>query len=120
MTKTVLIAEDYTDSRNAMKTIIQTFGYEVIEARDGYDAVEKAIKYRPDLILMDLMMPRMDGLTATQIIRKFDASAGVPIIALTGYGNTCRESAIDAGCDEVISKPFDFENIEPFLNLYLA
>ena len=120
MPKTVLIAEDFADSRRAMKNIIQTCGYEVIEAGDGYDAVEKAIKYHPDLILMDLMMPLMDGLTATQIIRKFDASADVPIIALTGYGNTCRESAIEAGCDEVISKPFDFENIKPFLSQYLA
>jgi two-component system, cell cycle response regulator DivK len=120
MSKTVLIAEDYADIRTMMKILIQTYGYQVIEARDGYDAVEKAILHRPDLILMDLMMPIMDGITATQIIRKFEESANVPIIALTAYGNTCHKSAIEAGCDEVVNKPLDFENLKPLLNHYLA
>lgn len=119
MGKTVLIVEDYADTRTMMKFLLQRFGYEVIEAADGQEAVEKVKQIHPDLILMDLSLPVMDGLTATQIIRKFDGFGKVPIIAVTAYGNSYYRRAIEAGCDDLINKPLDFDKLEPVLEQYL-
>lgn len=119
MKKKVLIVEDYADVRKIMEILIRLRGYEVIEAVDGSEAVEKAKQFRPDLILMDLSMPVMDGLTATQIIREFEDSKKTPIIALSAYGNSYHKKAIAAGCNEVINKPLDFKRLEPLFNQYL-
>jgi CheY-like chemotaxis protein len=120
MCKKVLIVEDVTDIRMMMKILIQTYGFEAIVARDGYEAVEKAKEHKPDLILMDLMMPIMDGFTATRIIRESDELKKTPIIAVTAYGNTCLEKAMEVGFDNVIAKPIDFENLAPLLHYYIA
>jgi len=120
MAKTVLIVEDYPDIRTMMKFLLQRFGYDVIEAADGNEAVESVKQNHPDLILMDLSLPNMDGLTATQIIRKFDGFGKVPIIAVTAYGNSYYRRAIEAGCDDLINKPLDFNNLEPILEQYLS
>lgn len=120
MSKTVLIVEDYPDIRTMMKFLVQSYGYAVLEAADGKEAVECVKKSRPDLILMDLSLPNMDGLTATQIIRKVDGLATIPIIAVTAYGNSYYRRAIEAGCDDLINKPLDFDNLEPLLEQYLA
>lgn len=120
MQKKILIAEDYADIRLMMKMLVRGYGYEVIEAADGYEAVEKVKQYNPDLILMDLSMPIMSGLTATQIIRTFDGMDKLPIIAVTAYGNEYYKKAIDAGCDAVLNKPLDFNGLEPLLSQYLA
>ncbi|MCU1287816.1 MAG: circadian input kinase [Acidobacteria bacterium] len=120
MPKTVLIVEDYADIRTMMKFLLQRFGYDVIEAADGNEAVESVKRNHPDLILMDLSLPNMDGLTATQIIRKFDGFGKVPIIAVTAYGNSYYRRAIEAGCDDLINKPLDFNNLEPILEQYLS
>ena len=72
MPKTVLVVEDYTDVRTMMRILIKRHGYEVVEAADGYEAVEKTVQYHPDLILMDLALPIMDGATATKIIREIE------------------------------------------------
>ena len=119
MSKKVLIVEDYADIRTIMKILVGLRGYEVIEASDGYEAMEQAKQYHPDLILMDLAMPILDGFTATQIIRQLDEMREIPIIALTAY-DTFRKKAIDAGCNEVIKKPIDFKKLEPLLNQYLG
>lgn len=120
MPKTVLIVEDYTDARVMMKTLIRWYGYEVIEAGDGYEAVEQSVQHHPDLILMDLALPIMDGATATKIIRKIEGFDNVSIVALTAYSNTSFDKAIEAGFDDVIIKPLHFENLEPLLSHYLA
>ncbi len=120
MSKTILIVEDYADIRTMMKFLIQSYGYEVVEAADGQEAVERAKQFLPDLILMDLSLPIMDGLTATQTIRKFDGYAKIPIIAVTAYGNSYYRRAIEAGCDDLINKPLDFNNLEPILKQYLG
>lgn len=120
MPKTILIVEDYADIRAMMKFLVQRFGYEVLEAADGQEAVDSAKQYHPDLILMDLSLPNMDGLTATQTIRKFDGYGKVPIIAVTAYGNSYYRRALEAGCDDLINKPLDFDKLEPILNQYLA
>ncbi len=119
MGKTVLIVEDYADTRAMMKYLLQGFGYFVIEAADGAEAVERAKNNSPDLILMDLSLPNIDGLTATQMIRKVDGFGKIPIIAVTAYGNSYYRRAIEAGCDDLINKPLDFDNLEPILNQYL-
>lgn len=119
MPKTIMIVEDYADSREVTKILIQHLGYNVIEAVDGSDAVVKAQYFQPDLILMDLAMPVMDGVAATKLIRKSAGFDKVSIIALTGFGNTEFERAIEAGFDNVIIKPLGIENLKPLLNRYL-
>ena len=119
MPKTVMIVEDYADTRTLMKVLIQWYGYNVIEAADGYEAVEKTVQYHPDLILMDLALPIMDGVTATKLIREIEGYDKVSIIALTGFGNTSFDKAIEAGFDDIFVKPLHFENIEPLLARYL-
>ena len=118
MPKSVLIVEDYADVRMIMKILIHRYGYEVIEAADGYEALEKAIQHRPDLILMDLAMPLVDGFTAVRMIRNFEGFQEVPIIAISAYGNIYSEKALKAGCNEVINKPLDLSALEPLLNQY--
>src|SRR5688572_29526608 len=115
MSKTILIVEDYPDTRLMMKYLLQRFGYDVVEAADGQEAVDKVQLAQPDLILMDISLPVMDGLTATQIIRKFDGFSKIPIIAVTAYGKSYYKQAIEAGCDDLINKPLDFDNLEPIL-----
>ena len=119
MSKKVLIVEDYADVRAIMKFLVKRYGYEVIEARDGYEAILKAKEFHPDLILMDLAMPLMDGVTATRLIRSLDEFAEIPIVALTAYGDTYRNEAIRAGINQVVCKPLDFDGLQPLLNRYL-
>jgi Response regulator containing CheY-like receiver, AAA-type ATPase, and DNA-binding domains len=119
MTKKVLIADDYDDGRRMMKVMLETHGYETIEAADGIEAVEKAHKYHPDIILMDIAMPMLDGLKATEAIRQFDDDPDVPIVALTAYGDFYEEKALAAGCNEVISKPFEYYELEAAIDGYL-
>lgn len=119
MPKKVLIVEDYEDTRAMMRYLLQNFGYEVIEAADGEEAVKKAKENDVDLILMDISMPIMDGLTATQIIRKFDGFAKIPIIAVSAYGKSYYRQALEAGCDDLINKPLDFDNLQPIIDQYL-
>lgn len=120
MRKKVLIAEDYEDTRSLMRFLLEGFGYKVLEAADGEEAVAAAKSEHPDLVLMDISMPVMDGLTATQLIRRFESGAHMPIIAVTAYGDSYYRKAIEAGCDDLINKPLDFDNLEPVLNQYLS
>ncbi|MDD6211092.1 MAG: transporter substrate-binding domain-containing protein [Bacteroidales bacterium] len=103
--KTVLVAEDLDSNYIIVRTILRG-QYRLIRATDGADAVEKTKIYHPDIILMDMKMPVMDGLSATREIRRFNRS--VPIIALTAYVlDTKREDALDAGCNEFMTKPLN-------------
>jgi CheY-like chemotaxis protein len=104
--RAILIAEDHQDSREALAALLDAFGYEVHLARDGQQAVEKAIELRPDLILMDIMMPGMDGLAATRTLRAMPGIGDVPIIALTAMEGA-RERALEAGCTDVVPKPIE-------------
>jgi two-component system cell cycle response regulator DivK len=120
MHKTILVAEDTEDSRQLMKILLEIFGFVVIEAENGQQAVMRAAEQRPDLILMDISMPVMDGLTATKAIRKFEASSKVPIIAVTAHGKSFYEQAIKAGCNDLIPKPVDFDMLKPVIEQYLG
>lgn len=119
MTKKVLIVEDYEDSREFMKFLVESYGYQVVEAADGIEAIEKFKKMHPDLVLMDISLPVVDGLTATKAIREFDKNSNLPIIAVTAFGKSFYKQAIEAGCNDLIDKPVDFNTLEPILNQYL-
>lgn len=102
----VLIAEDHADSRDALRTLLDAFGYRVVEAENGREAVERATAERPDLILMDMMMPQVDGFQATREIRAAAGLRTVPIVALTAMEGA-REKVLQAGCDDIVHKPID-------------
>lgn len=118
MTKRILIVEDYEDSREMLRYLLESYGYLVIEATDGIDAVDKARQCLPDLILMDISLPVVDGLTATRAIREV-SGAGVPIIAVTAFGGDFKRAARDAGCDDLLDKPLDLKLLKPMLRSLL-
>jgi CheY-like chemotaxis protein len=105
-TGTILIAEDHEDSRDALRTLLDAFGYQVHEAVNGREAVERALAVNPDLILMDMMMPEVDGFEATRRLRATPGFRQVPIIALTAMEGA-RERVMAAGCDDFLCKPLD-------------
>jgi len=119
MPKKILIVEDNEDTRSFMKYLIEAYGYQVIEAADGIEALDKFRKHLPDIVLMDISLPTVGGLTATKAIREVDATGKVPIIAITGFGKAYREQAIEAGCNDLISKPLDFDALHPIIEKYL-
>lgn len=118
MSKRVLVAEDYADSREMLKFLLEADGYEVLEAADGYEAVEKAVEEKPDLILMDIAMPVLDGLQATEAIRRHDELNEVPVIVLTAYGEFYYDRARRAGCNAIVQKPLQFEQLQPLVERF--
>ena len=119
MGRTILIVEDYADSRYFMKYLLESIGYEVLEAVNGSEAVEMVHTHFPDLILMDISLPVMDGLAATKAIRSVKRTSEVPIIAVTAHGKRVYNQAIEAGCNDLIEKPFDFDLFETVIKHYL-
>ena len=112
--KKILVVEDNQINMYLSCRILKSSGYEVIEARTGEEGVELAIKERPDLIIMDIQLPGIDGLETTKRIRKSKANGEVPIIALTSYAMAGdRKKALKAGCTGYIEKPI---NPETFMN----
>jgi DNA-binding response OmpR family regulator len=104
--KTVLLVEDDPDTRLIYSTMLQQEGFRVIQARDGTEGVELAREVVPDLIIMNLVMPRIDGLSATELIRANPATASTPIIACTAFlHEDGAVMASDAGCDGYLEKP---------------
>jgi CheY-like chemotaxis protein len=108
--KTVLIVEDYADSRCVLGRLLEMSGYKVLEAADGREAVALAESECPDVVLMDLQMPVLDGFTATSIIRRVEGICRVPVIAVSAQ---CGEDFVGAarlvGCDHFVTKPVDFD-----------
>jgi len=120
MRKRVLIADDFDDTRRLMKLLLEKSGYEVDEAADGFEAVKRAVNHRPDVILMDIAMPIMDGIQATQAIRRHYDMSEVPILAVTAYGEYYKDRARDAGCNEVIQKPVEINSLRPKVQQYMS
>ena len=120
MKRKILVAEDYEDAREFMKFLLQGYGYQVVEAADGFEAVECFKTKFPDLVLMDMAMPVMDGIAAAKAIRKLKDGAVIPIIAITAHGKRFYDRAIEAGCNDLIEKPVDFDSLEAVLNQYLV
>ncbi|MBK8724658.1 MAG: response regulator [Holophagaceae bacterium] len=102
----LLLIEDNDLNRDALGRLLARQGFKVLPARDGAEGVELALQERPDLILMDLGLPLIDGHEATRLLRATPATAGIPIIALTAHAmDTDREAALASGCDAFETKP---------------
>ena len=107
MSKKILVVEDAEDNRQILRDLFSMAGYDMIEARDGAEGVAKASEHKPDLILMDIQMPVMDGYEATRLIKADPALKAIPVIAVTSYAlSGDEEKARTAGCDGHIAKPF--------------
>lgn len=107
---TILVAEDHADSRDALQALLQAFGFQVVLAQNGREAVDMAVVHRPDLILMDIMMPEVDGLEATRRIRGDARTRGVPIIAVTAMEGALPQ-ALAAGADDCVRKPLEIRRL---------
>jgi two-component system, cell cycle response regulator DivK len=106
--KTVLLVEDNEDNLVVYRTILEHVGYLVLEARDGEEGVARAREHHPDLILMDISIPKIDGWEATQRLKGDAATKGIPIIALTAHAlEEDRQKATHAGCDGYLAKPVE-------------
>lgn len=104
--KTVLLVEDDPDTRLIYSTMLEASGFRVIQGRDGTEGVELAREHVPDLIVMNLVMPEIDGLSATELIRANPATASIPIIACTAFLHEDGGlMASDAGCNGYLEKP---------------
>jgi CheY-like chemotaxis protein len=113
---TILIVDDFDDTRLLLRTWLEKKGYLVIEAENGKEAVVEAERSRPDLIIMDVEMPELDGLSATREIRALENFERVPIVAVSAYGaDQFRADALNAGCNEYVSTPFEPEELEKLI-----
>lgn len=116
----VLVAEDHEDTRQLIRTLLEQRGLSVVEAGDGLEAVEAAERERPDLILMDGSLPRLDGIAATRRLRGLPALSSIPIVFLSGHAEPqAQAEALAAGCNEYVVKPFDLARIDTLLNRHL-
>ena len=112
--KKILIVEDNEQNLYLMQFMLEKNGYEVVIARNGEEGLVLALQERPDLILMDIQLPGIDGLEVTRRIRVSEADGSIPIVAVTSFAMTGdRENALNAGCNGYIEKPI---NPETFLN----
>ncbi|HXD31648.1 MAG TPA: response regulator [Pyrinomonadaceae bacterium] len=112
----ILLVEDSEDNRAMMKRLLEMSGYEVREAINGEQAVEKAQSISPDLILMDLSLPRIDGLTASRLIRRIPQLKQVPIVVVSAHDTSdFHAEALASGCNEYVTKPIDFGQLELLL-----
>jgi CheY-like chemotaxis protein len=119
--QTILIAEDSNDAREAMGMLLRLKGYKVLSAENGLRAVEVALTGRPDLILLDLELPRLDGLGVVRILRSHREFRDTPIIIVSGHDPAQHlQPAIDAGCSDYLLKPIDFERLDKILKSTVA
>jgi CheY-like chemotaxis protein len=116
---TILVAEDHLDSRDALRALLEAFGFDVVEAANGRQAVEVALSSLPDLILMDIMMPELDGFEATRELRRHLATSTTPIIAVTAMEGA-YQLAIQAGADDYVRKPVDIRRLVAKVNDWLS
>lgn len=118
--KRILVIEDNKTNIYLIGFILRKNGHEVIEARTGEEGLELAIKDKPDLVLMDIQLPGIDGLETTRRIRESKADSEVPVIALTSYTMTGdREKALKAGCTGYIEKPINPDTFMSEIEKYL-
>ena len=120
MSKRVLVIEDTEDNRQIIRDLLTNAGYEVVEANDGIEGVEMAGSENPDLILMDIQLPGLDGYEATRRIKADPLLKQIPIIAVTSYALSGDEAKTRAaGCDGYIAKPFSPRNLLSMVRQYL-
>ena len=121
MSKCILVVEDQEDNRQILRDLLGNAGYELTEAENGEEAIAAVAKRRPDLILMDIQLPVLDGYEATRRIRTNPDLKSVPIIAVTSYALAGDEDkARAAGCDGYVSKPYSPRDLLAKVRAYLA
>lgn len=117
----LLVAEDNPDNRNLLTRRLERQGWDVIAADDGLEAVEMCHSARPDLVLMDIAMPRMTGIEATRALRADPRTAAVKIIAVTAHAMEAnRLECLAAGCDDFATKPIDFPRLFALIRRHLG
>ena len=119
--KRILIVEDNETDVRLLKDILETRGYNILQTKEGLEAIDLAVVNLPDLILMDIQLPHMSGLEVTRLLKRDERSSRIPIIAVTAFAMGWHErEALDSGCDAYISKPisiFSFlRTVESFLS----
>ena len=120
MSKLILVVEDQEDNRRIMRDLLTSVGYEVIEAVTGEEGVAAAETHRPDLILMDIQLPGLDGYEATRQIKANPELQHIPIIVVTSYALSGDDvKAFEAGCDDYVSKPFSPRELLAKIREYL-
>ena len=120
MAHRILYVEDNFQNKRLVRKMLAARGYEVIEAEDGLTGVEMALHEQPDLILMDISLPGIDGVEATQRIKSFEGTRHIPVIALTANAmRGDRERFLAAGCDDYLSKPISMSELLEMLRKYL-
>ena len=121
MSKLILVVEDQEDNRRIFRDLLTSNGYEVIEAVNGIEGVSSAENYRPDLILMDIQLPGIDGYEATRQIKANYELRKIPIIIVTSYALSGDDlKAFDAGCDAYVAKPFSPRELLAKIREYLT
>lgn len=119
--KCVLLVEDNEDSRFSLSKLLEFEGYRVLEAGDGAQAIDLAIREKPDLILMDLSLPILDGLSAVKEIRQNESLNATPIIALSAYDvSDIKAKTRDAGFTDYATKPLEFDHLMTLMTKYLS
>ena len=117
---TIMVVEDYDDTRVLLRHALEIKGYRVLEAANGQEAVDLAEREHPDLILMDLDLPILDGISATNQIRQQSRMEQVPIVAVTAYPlSYTRVKAFAKGCNEYMSKPIDLKELDEVIVRFL-
>ena len=120
MKKRILVVEDQEDNRQILRDLLATTDYEVIEAENGEEALAAVAKQRPDLILMDIQLPILDGYEATRRIKADPTLSSIPIIAVTSYALSGDEAkARSAGCDDFVPKPYSPRQLLAKIRQYL-
>ena len=121
MSKRILVVEDQPDNRQIIRDMLADTGYEIVEAENGEEALAAIAKARPDLILMDIQLPVMDGYAATRRIKTDPALKSIPIIAVTSYALSGEEKkAREAGCDDYVPKPYSPRQLLAKIRRYLS
>jgi two-component system, cell cycle response regulator DivK len=119
--KRVLLVDDFEDSRISLLKLLQIEGYEVFEAVDGAQAIDVAISERPDIILMDLSLPVIDGLTAARKIKEIEELSDVPIIALSAHDQSEVQAMVnEAGCVGYVTKPVHLSVLVSLMTKHLS
>ncbi len=118
MNRKILIVDDEPKNLKLLKDVLEVSGYKVFLAANGREAIDAALLFRPDLILMDLNLPVMDGLAATKILKNNPETRDIPVFVLSGAGPWDHIKMAEAGCDGYITKPFNLGDLRSKIQEY--
>lgn len=117
----ILVAEDSLDGREMMRTLLRMKGYDVVVAEDGVQAIDVALRNSPNLVFVDVELPRLDGISVARNIHRSPALRNVPIVVVSGHDPSRYEAAaLAAGCTDYLMKPIDFERLDAILELNVS